>query len=194
MITQLSGNITFTGNNYVVLDVAGVGYKVRVSLDTLLALTKKRQHPVSLWTHLAVRETSLDLYGFLEQPELEFFEMLITISGIGPKSALGILSVAPVDTIKHAIASGDTSYLTKVSGIGKKNAEKIVVELRDRLGGAYSSAGTTLKEDADVIAALQSIGYSLKEARDALKGVSKDTTGTNEKIREALKQLGGSVK
>ncbi|MCR4330679.1 MAG: Holliday junction branch migration protein RuvA, partial [Patescibacteria group bacterium] len=76
MITQLSGNITFTGNNYVVLDVAGVGYKVHVSLDTLRALTKERAHTVSLWTHLAVRETSLDLYGFLEQPELEFFEML----------------------------------------------------------------------------------------------------------------------
>lgn len=190
MITQLSGNITFTGNNYVVLDVAGVGYKVHVSLDTLRALTKERQHAVSLWTHLAVRETSLDLYGFLEQPELEFFEMLITISGIGPKSALGILSVAPIDTIKHAIASGDTSYLTKVSGIGKKNAEKIVVELRDKLGGTHAIAGTMLKEDADVIAVLQSIGYSVKEARDALKGISKDTVGTSEKIKEALKQLG----
>ncbi|MCR4330264.1 MAG: Holliday junction branch migration protein RuvA, partial [Patescibacteria group bacterium] len=147
-------------------------------------------HTVSLWTHLAVRETSLDLYGFLEQPELEFFEMLITISGIGPKSALGILSVAPIDTIKHAIASGDTSYLTKVSGIGKKNAEKIVVELRDKLGGAHALDGTMLKEDADVVAVLQSIGYSVKEARDALKGISKDTVGTSEKIKEALKQLG----
>jgi len=190
MITQLSGNITFTGNNYVVLDVAGVGYKVHVSLDTLRALTKERQHTLSLWTHLAVRETSLDLYGFLEHSELEFFEMLITISGIGPKSALGILSVAPVDTIKHAIASGDTSYLTKVSGIGKKNAEKIVVELRDKLGGAHALPGTMLKEDADVIAVLQSIGYTVREARDALKGVSKDTVGTSEKIKEALRQLG----
>ena len=166
-----------------------------VCLWTLCSRSQRNANTRSPCGHIwRSGETSLDLYGFLEQPELEFFEMLITISGIGPKSALGILSVAPIDTIKHAIASGDTSYLTKVSGIGKKNAEKIVVELRDRLGGAYSSAGTMLKEDADVIAALQSIGYSLKEARDALKGVSKDTTGTNEKIREALKQLGGSVK
>jgi len=191
MITQLSGNITFTGNNYIVLDVAGVGYKVYVSLDTLRALTKQKGQTVRLWTHLAVRETSLDLYGFFEQPELEFFEMLITISGIGPKSALGILSVAPIDTIKQAVASGDTSYLTKVSGIGKKNAEKIVVELRDKLGGSYTGVGgALLKEDADVVAALQSLGYSMKEARDALKGLDKNTTGTNEKIKEALKRLG----
>ena len=191
MITQLAGNIAFMGNNYIVLDVAGVGYKVYVSPDTLRALTKQKGQAVRLWTHLAVRETSLDLYGFFEQPELGFFEMLITISGIGPKSALGILSVAPIDTIKQAVASGDTSYLTKVSGIGKKNAEKIVVELRDKLGGAYAGiGGVLLKEDADVVAALQSLGYSMKEARDALKGLDKNTTGTNEKIKEALKQLG----
>jgi len=193
MIAQLAGNLIFTAGNYIVLDVTGVGYKIYVSLDTLSVLAKQRGKEVRLWTHLAVRETSMDLYGFLDQPELEFFEMLIGISGIGPKSALGILSVAPADTLKQAVASGDTSYLTKVSGIGKKNAEKIVVELRDKLGGAYAGEGETmLKEDADVVAALQSLGYSAKEARDALKEVGKDIAGTNDKIKEALKLLGAS--
>ena len=173
-----------------VLNVSGVGYKIFGSLDTLRLLGKSRGETVEVWTHLAVRENALDLYGFLERSELEFFEMLITISGIGPKSAIGILSVAPVDTLRKAVSSGDTSYLTKVSGIGKKNAEKIVIELRDKLGAldSYGSAGGVLKEEADAISALEALGYTLKDAREALKGVEGNTT--EEKLKQALRQLG----
>ena len=143
-----------------------------------------------MWTHLAVRENALDLYGFIERSELEFFEMLITISGIGPKSALGILSVAPVDTLRRAISSGDTSYLTKVSGIGRKNAEKIVVELRDKLGAIDANAGGTLREEVDALSALEALGYSAREAREALKAVGNNAISTQEKLKAALKSLG----
>jgi len=188
MIAKLNGNITFKGANFIVIEVNGVGYKVFTTLDMLH--TVKENESIKIWTHLAVRENSMDLYGFNEQAELEFFEMLITISGIGPKSALGILSVAPIDTLRKAISTGDTSYLTKVSGIGRKNAEKIVLELRDKLGGSDNFIGDEiLKEDTDAIEALQALGYSAQEARDALKKTGGDASGVNAKIKEALKYI-----
>ncbi len=151
----------------------------------------KKDKRISLWTHLAVRENALDLYGFEHLNELNFFEMLIDISGIGPKSALGIVSIESIDTLKKAIASGDTSYLTKVSGIGRKTAEKIIIELRDKLVAHKEEAGsTTLRTESDALEALKSLGYSNSEARDALKQVSADTEGTSARVKEALKILG----
>jgi Holliday junction DNA helicase RuvA len=190
MISHLSGKIVFRGEKFVVIDVSGVGYKVFVSPDSLRQMGKGTD--TSVWSHLSVRETSLELYGFVEYAELEFFEMLIQISGIGPKSALGVLSVAPLDTLKNAVSSGDTSYLIKVSGIGKKVAEKIVLELRDKLGALEGVEGGSviLKEEGDVLDALQSLGYSLREARDALKQIPETATDTNSRIKEALKLLG----
>jgi Holliday junction DNA helicase RuvA len=134
-----------------------------------------------------VREDAFDLYGFLEPTELEFFEMLISVSGIGPKGALAILGIASIETLRKAIGTGDTSYLTKISGIGRKTAEKIVIELRDKMG--EEKGGTSLQGELDALEALKSLGYSQNEARDALKKVSPDTD-TNTKIREALKILG----
>jgi Holliday junction DNA helicase RuvA len=117
--------------------------------------------------------------------------MLISISGIGPKGALGVLSVASVDTLRKAISAGDTSYLTKVSGIGKKIAEKIVLELKEKLGGAdFISGSETLQEEQDAIEALQALGYSMSEAREALKQISVDISGTSARVKEALKNLG----
>ncbi|NTV44820.1 MAG: Holliday junction branch migration protein RuvA [Candidatus Yonathbacteria bacterium] len=189
MIAQLTGTTSFAGQSYVIMDVHGVGYKIFTTPETILGIGGDL---ITLHTHLAVRENAMDIYGFRTRAELEFFELLITISGIGPKSALGILSMAPVDTLKKAISSNDTSYLTKVSGIGKKNAEKIVLELRDKLtGGAFvevSEAG--LREETDALEALQSLGYSMSEAREALKEVPADVIGTNKRLSEALKRLG----
>jgi len=190
MIGQLTGHITFTGGNYAIINTSGVGYKVFAPLETIRSLSKQSE-AVTIFTHLAVRENALDLYGFLTQSELEFFEMLITVSGIGPKSAVGILSVAPIDTLKSAVASGDTSYLTKVSGIGKRNAEKIVLELRDKLG-ALEDAGESsgaYTEESEAAAALETLGYATKDIREALKSVA-DADTTEEKIRKALKNLG----
>lgn len=192
MISHLKGTVLFSGDRFLVLDVGGVGYKLGVTPDTVRKAISEKGKVVSLWVHMAVREDSMSLYGFLERQELELFEMLIGISGVGPKSALGILSVAPVDTVKSAIASGDTSYLTKVSGIGKKNAEKIILELRDKLGGGGDGGAghTGLKEEVDAIEALKSIGYSQKEAREALKDVPAAIKGTSQRVKEALKNLG----
>jgi len=190
MISQLKGQIIFKGEKFLILDVNGIGYKIYVSQDILRTLNKNGGD-TSLWTHLAVRENSLDLYGFLNQVELDFFEMLITISGIGPKSALGIMNIAPIETLRRAVSSGDTSYLTKVSGIGKKIAEKIVLELRDKVGSLDSDSNSQgLTEETDALEALRSLGYSNQEAREALKGLE-EFEGLSAKVKEALKRLSG---
>lgn len=190
MISHVMGEVLLKSDRFAIIDVSGVGYKVYISIDTMRRIGNKGES-VSLWTYLAVRENALDLYGFIDSAEVELFEMLIGISGVGPKSALGILGVAPLDTLKTAIASGDTSYLTKVSGIGKKNAEKIVLELRDKLGVLKNeSTKGIMREESDVVDALATMGYSVSEAREALKQVPQEISGTSARIKEALKNLG----
>jgi len=194
MIAKIKGIIDFIGNGFIVIDVSGVGYKIYASIETMRVLSKKKGDEEVLWTHQAVRENSLDLYGFIEYAELEFFELLITISGIGPKSALGVLSIAPVDTLRRAVSTGDTTYLTKVSGIGKKIAEKIVLELSDKLGSLsieHKREGAT-KEESDTLDALVALGYSQSEAREALKNIDEDIVGTDKKVRAALRTLGNA--
>lgn len=178
-----------SGISFVTIDVSGVGYRAFVTTDAAITL-KKETSEVVLYTHMAVRENSQDLYGFLDKKELTFFELLLSVSGIGPKSALSILSLASVEAIGQAVAEGDTSYLTKVSGIGRKNAEKIVLELSDKLGVLESGNETRFSGDIETLEALTSLGYSQSEARDALKEVSKEFVGTNDRLKEALKLLG----
>ncbi len=188
MIIQLNGKIKFKTERFVVLDVNGVGYQVFVPYETLKEISSKEE--VLLWTHLHVRENILDLYGFLNYGELEFFQILIGISGIGPKSALGVLSVAPLDTLRRAIATGETSYLTKVSGVGKRLAEKIVLELKDKLGAiGIEQTNEELKEKTDAMEALQSLGYSLSESREALRKVPDNIKGMENIVKEALKNI-----
>ncbi len=191
MISRISGIAVSKTLRSVVIDTGGVGYKVFVTPDTLAQISLDA--PFSLWTHLAVREDALDLYGFPTEGEVSFFEMLIGVSGVGPRTALGIMGVASVETLRTAIASGDTAYLTKVSGVGKKSAEKIALELRDKLG-AYQTEGAEagLRQDSEALDALMALGYSAKEARDALKEIPPDTKGSAERVREALRTLGGS--
>ncbi len=191
MISQLAGNVVFSGDRFVVLDVSGVGYRVNTTLENIREVGKGGG-PVQFFTHLAVRENAMDLYGFLTRGELEFFELLITVSGIGPKTALGIMNVAPIETLLSGISTGDASYLTKVSGIGAKNAQKIVLELKDKVGGVTEHAATaSMKEESEVLEAIESLGYSLRDARAALKEISKKAGGTvQERIKEVLKILG----
>jgi Holliday junction DNA helicase RuvA len=189
MISHLSGTVLLRDIGLVVLDVGGVGYRINVSSATFSDIPSTPQAPVSLWTHLAVRETSLELFGFSDRNELEFFEMLISVSGIGPRSALAILSLATVETLRTAISASDTTYLTKVSGIGKKTAEKIILELRDKVGSIGHSA-PELKADGDVIEVLMSLGYSREDARDAMRKVPAEATGTSARVKEALRILG----
>lgn len=190
MIAHLKGKILLRGQKFIIIDAGGIGYKIFAAPETIKKAKGKEEF--SLWTHLHVREDALELYGFTEYAELEFFEMLISVSGIGPKSALGVIGVAPLDTLKRAVSAGETEYLTKVSGIGRRTAEKIIVELREKLGGAEFMEGKDelLKGEQDALEALQSLGYSLREAREALKQVPKEIEDTNNRIKEALKFLG----
>ena len=190
MIAQLTGIVTHKDGGSIILDVAGAGYRIFVSPDTLEQLHEQKEDSASLFTHLSVRENALDLYGFLEQEELHFFEMLISISGIGPKSALAILSIADIQTMKQAILSGDSSYLTKVSGIGIKNAQKIVLELNDKIEVHGDTGEPALREDMDTFEALKSLGYSTPEARETLKQIPRTVSGTRNRLRQALKLLG----
>lgn len=183
MIGSLKGTVALRTEKFFIIDVAGVGYKVYVSPETLSKTQGTEE--VLVFVHTHVREDAIDLYGFLDMHELHFFEMLLNVSGIGPRSALAILGVAAIETLEKAIGSGDTSYLTKISGIGKKTAEKIIIELRDKMG---TTEGAELREELDALEALTSLGYSQHEAREALKKIT--ATDTNSKVREALKILG----
>ncbi len=194
MIGSIKGKIILKTDKFVIVETNNIGYKIAVSPDTLSRLTlrqnsgqEKINEIVSFWIHTHVREDAFDLYGFLEHKELEFFEMLLGVSGIGPKSALVILSIASIETLRKAIGTGDTSYLTKISGIGRKTAEKIVIELRDKMGREESDG--SLENEMDTLEALKSLGYSQNQAREALKKVTQKAD-INIKIREALKILG----
>ena len=186
MISYIEGKIKLRGAKFLIVMANGIGYKVHALPDTL----RKPGDTTSLWTHLRVKEDALDLYGFESNSELEFFETLIQVSGIGPKSAMGVLSIAPLDTIKKAISSGEVAYLTKVSGIGKKTAERIIVELRDKIGRLDDSANALFKDEQDVVEALMSLGYSPAESREVVRKLPENIIGVNNRIKEALKMLG----
>lgn len=192
MIRHIRGTVADVALGYVVIDVAGVGYVVytNASHTHLLGST------TTLFTHLAVRETALDLYGFATRDELELFLLLLTIPKIGPKSALEILTKADLLTIKNAVLSNDADYLTKVSGIGKKTAEKIVLGLKDSFEHLASTYQQRDSNDAlppytvDAIDALVALGYPSLDARRVILALPSSIASTNEAVREALKQLG----
>lgn len=188
MIGHLEGVVHAVRPGFLILSAGGVGYRVAATRETLAKL--RTQGRAALWTHLAVREDVLDLYGFEEEGDLRFFELLLTVSGIGPKSALAILDIAEVGTLRSAIAAGNDSYLTKVSGVGKKTAAKIVLELRDKVGAGDAEAMEALGRDEDALEAMRSLGYSLHESRDALRKVPASIEKSSDRLREALKILG----
>lgn len=188
MIASLRGTVSYLDDRYAILDVNGVGYKVFLTSDTIHGL--KTGAMEKLWTHLAVREDSMDLYGFPDKREKDLFELLIGISGIGPKGALNVLSAVSTDALVNAIQTGSTAHLVKISGIGRKTAEKIVLELSDKLGGlADEDYIAGMSSDMDAMEALKSLGYDTEEAREALKKVAKDITDTGAKVKAALKML-----
>jgi len=189
MIASLSGTISHLDHRFVIVDVNGVGYKVFATEDTIHEM--KHGSDVHLWTYLAVREDALDLYGFTTKKEKDFFELLITVSSIGPKSALNILSLVSSDTLASAIRTGSTAHLVKVSGIGRKTAEKIVLELKDKMGGVISDEiSVGMSSDMDALEALKALGYDAEDAREALKKINHEITDTGAKVKAALKMLG----
>ena len=184
MIGKLTGTVERAAPGEALIDVAGVGYLVRIPLS--LELSPGGRASLSIYT--AVRDDAIDLYGFAGDKELLFFKQLMSVSGIGPKTALGIMSVSDVESLKRSIGAGDAAALTKVFGIGKKSAERIVVELREKVGGGMLAAGEG-GEDGEVIEALLSLGYSASESRAALKKAG-EAKGVKERLGRALRHLG----
>lgn len=192
MIRQLSGTVAQNAEHSVIISVGGVGYLVHT---TTPGTSFKVGSELTLYTHLAVRENALDLYGFQLLDELEVFELLIDLPKIGPKSAQQILMQADIELLKQSIANDDAAYLSKMSGIGKKSAEKIVVGLKDKfeLMSQRTNAGeetaAAVPHASDTIDALIALGYTPQDARKAVQQLSPEITNTNDAVREALKQL-----
>lgn len=191
MIGKLTGRFDGVAEGgQAIVEVGGVGYTVRMPAGALSSLGGGVGGTLTLFIHTAVREDAIDLYGFLSEEELSFFKQLMSVSGIGPKSALNILNVSDVQTLKRGIAGGNAASLTKVFGIGKKSAERIVVELRDKVVlGTPGSAGTAAHgDDAELVEALLALGYSANESRQAVKAVP-PLGSVNERLAAALKAL-----
>lgn len=181
MIGSLEGTVGGIIRNTLVLQVNNIGYRVATPVATLTSA--KEGDKLFLWTHMAVRENSQDLYGFPTKDELLWFEMLLSVSGIGPKSALGIMNSVDTKSLEKAVGSNDASMLSKAFGLGKKTAEKIVLELR----GKVAPSEHATHSDGDVVEALVGLGYSLREAREAVQAVPKEIVETENKIREAIR-------
>lgn len=184
MISLIHGTIYNIDTKAVYLQTHPLGYKIYCRPSTLSGWSLGKE--IALHTSMVVRENVMDLYGFTTSEERDFFEVLIGVSGIGPRSALAILDLDNVSALKSAIASNNITYLTKVSGIGKKTAEKILLELRDKL---EVLATENLTEHSDTLDALVAMGYSERQARESLKQVDESITDTSEKIRAALSQI-----
>ena len=198
MFYYLSGELAYRDANTCVIDCGGVGYKLTVSALTAAALASKGGAKVKLFTHLAVREDGIELFGFLTNEEKECFNLLIGINGVGPKAAMAILSAGP-QNLTLAIMTGDEKMLTAAQGIGKKIAQRIILELKDKIGGgnveldfstgpAVSAPAAQGGSVALARAALQELGYSPAEIQNALKGADPNAS-TEELVRHALRAM-----
>ncbi len=200
MYHYLNGKIAEKTPTAVILDVNGIGYEVRVSLSTFSSLPNLGE-TVKLFTHFVVREDAQLLYGFATEEEREAFRLLISISGIGPKLAITLLSGVTLPELKRAIQEKNIPVLTAISGIGQKTAERVIIELKDKIGKAEVSAGKELIHDAsisdqmveDSVSALVSLGYTKQKAKDAIQKTLKAMLGkkpsVEEIIRAALKHV-----
>jgi holliday junction DNA helicase RuvA len=188
MIGSLEGIVSWKDERTIILSVGGVGYVVFATPGVLArANTDER---LFVFTHMAVREDALDLYGFLSREELTLFRLLIGISGIGPKSAQNVLSLADTPTLLRAIGSGDSVYLTKVSGVGKKLAEKIVHELKDKVA-TLGIVDTPDSAEIEALEALEVLGYAAKDTRELVRTLASTHITTEAIIHQALRELGG---
>ena len=190
MIGMLKGEVVIRDGNYLLVDVNGVGYRVLASSAVLAKAPTNSKVTLFIYTH--VREDAISLFGFLDALDLKLFENLISVSGIGPKTAMNIFSIGKRENITQAIITGDVSFFTGVPRLGKKNAQKIIIELKSKFGSIeeLDLSKSDVKENAEVIAALKNFGFSNKEVLEAVKSIKTDGKTTEEKIRLALKELG----
>lgn len=185
MIGYIAGTILEATEKYVTVQAGQVGYELHCPQTVLAGALVGAE--VALWAQLVHREGSIELFGFPDLASRSLFRLLVTISGIGPRSALGILDYNSPAELQTAISTGDISYLTKVSGIGKKTAEKILIELRDKLPAMTDDSGD--RTSGDLVDALMGLGYNLVQARDAARSVQGNDDDMQAKLRAALQFL-----
>jgi holliday junction DNA helicase RuvA len=190
MIASLEGTILKIRENHLVIGVGGVGLHVFVPRNVLQELPGPGR-TIFLHTHLIVRETDLTLYGFDSEEDLMLFETLLGINGVGPKVALSILGTLSPELLRGAVMREETAVLQRVPGIGKKTAERVMFQLRDKLDFSTEAAGTPLVSDvdADVIDILTSLGFSIIEAQSALQHVPREVTNVDERVQASLQYL-----
>jgi len=190
MIAGIKGTIEAFGANFIIIGVNGISFQVFLPTSTLSHLGAVGQQ-AKLHTHLHVREDNLTLFGFGSARELALFEIVTTVKGIGPKLGLALLSAMDADQLTSAIASGDATRLTGVSGVGKKTAERIVLELKDKIGSQWmvSQDTETTQGNSDVMAALSALGYSASESARAIGNLPNTALPVEEKLKLALKYL-----
>ncbi len=190
MIGSLKGRVDFKSGTTIIVDVHGVGYKAQVSSEVLSKALIGQEIKIYTYTH--VREDVLELFGFSSADDLKLFEQIIGISGIGPRTALNIFSIGTREAISEAIIKGDVEFFTQVPRLGKKNAQKLIIELKGKLG---SLEDLDLSDEADgkskeVMSVLKSFGFSVQEAKEAIKNIDKNAETVEEKVRLSLKYLG----
>lgn len=190
MIASLSGTVEYLDRPYIVVNVNGVGYKILVSDSVFSGLVLHEK--IHIFTYTFVREDALELFGFSQREDLKLFENLISVSGVGPKTAVSIFSKGTSSQIMEAIIKADVSFFTNVPRLGKKNAQKIIIELKNKVG---SKEELDLSEDDkkvyfEVEGALKGFGFSAKEAKEAIVSIKDMGNTAEEKIKLALKYLG----
>ena len=200
MIYNVRGTLTYTDINYAVVECGGVGFKCFVSMTTLKELPPLGKE-ANLYTYLAVREDAMDLFGFATQQELDAFKLLITVSGVGPKAAMAVLSVLPPDRLSIAVSSGDVKSIQSAQGVGKKTAERIVLELKDKMLGIAPSNAAAVQSiqsvasnsDAqEAVEVLVSLGFNQSNAATVVGAMDKGLS-VDDMIRKGLKQLSSQL-
>ncbi|MDP3764751.1 MAG: Holliday junction branch migration protein RuvA [bacterium] len=192
MIGYLEGELIKKYDRRCILKCGSLGYRIFMT-NSALGKIQENGELVKVFTHPYQREDTQELYGFLSPAELDIFEMLITVSGVGPRSAMAMVDEVPFEMLIAAITKGEEGVLKRVSGIGAKTAQKIIIDLKSKAMAlvtlATSAASQTISEDADILEALQSLGYTSYQARDVIKKVLPEVKGVERRIEEALKLL-----
>ncbi len=201
MIYNVKGTLTYADPNFAVVECGGVGFKCFVSMTTLRQLPSVGKE-VNLFTYMAVREDAIDLFGFFELGEMEAFKLLITVSGVGPKAAMAILSVLPPDRLSIAVSSGDVRSIQQANGVGKKTAERVVLELKDKMvgiGGSTASAAVSSIQSvasssnaSEAVEVLVSLGFERSDAATVIGAMDKSLS-VDDMIREGLKKLSSQL-
>lgn len=201
MIYNVNGTLTYTEPTFAVVECGGVGFKCFVSMNTLKDLSSVGTR-VNLFTYMSVREDAMDLFGFSTQAELQAFKLLITVSGVGPKAAIAILSVLSPDRLSIAVSSGDVKSIQAANGVGKKTAERVVLELKDKMVGVGSASAASVVEGIQSVAAssnaqeavevLVSLGFNQSDAAMVVGAMDKSLS-VDDMIRKGLKQLSSQL-